>query len=168
MLAVFVPFVQAEEVSPQKVRALMTLQMQKFLAVGSPPRHIQNICYYEKQGVPIAESVGQIIEAYIKANAAKLALRVTRYDAIEGFDECDLLYIPTAEENNLDNILAATAGKPIVTMSAVKRFIYHGGMLGFVMDNQSRVKVEASTKNMKNNNVQIDPQLLEIMLHVEN
>lgn len=145
----------------------MLIQMQKFLTIGDSGQPVQNFCYYEESNTPAAESVGQIVAAASKASPDKIKLNVKHFEAINNFSGCDLLYIPDAAENNLSNILSVTAGMPIVTVSTVKRFIYRGGMIGFVLDNQNRIKIEANTRNMTAGNVQIDPQLLEIMLHVE-
>ena len=162
------PVANTEEVSAQKVKALMILQMHKFLAIGNPARPVQSFCYYEEDLIPAAESVGQIIAAAVKANPEKIKLRVKRHEATNSFADCDLLYIPDTAENNLSNVLSATAGLPIITISATKRFIYRGGMIGFVVDNQNHIKIEANIRNMTDHKVQIDPQLLEIMVHVEN
>lgn len=153
-------------ISPEKVRASFILQMQKFVSVGEPPHPLRSICYFEKPGVPQDESVGQLIAKHVQDHPNDRLPAVKRFEAIRDFSGCDLLYIPSEEEANVDNILATAGNAPMLTVSASKRFIYRGGMIGFTMDNDNRVRMETSLKNVKAKGVRIDAQLLEIMQHV--
>lgn len=155
-------------VTVEKVRASFLLQMQKFVLLGGEERRIKQICYYEKPGVPPEESVGQILAKYLSDNPGKLALTVRHFSAIRDFSGCDLVYIPASEEGNVDNILAALGAGETLTMSPAKRFIHRGGMIGFVLDNQNRVKMEANLKNIREKQIRVDAQLLEIMQQVVN
>lgn len=153
-------------VTPEKVRASFILQMQKFVTIGTSAQKPQKICFYEKPGIPMEESTGQLLQAYAKTHPAA-GISVKKYEAIRDFSDCDIFYIPASEETNVDNILAAIGSAPTLTISTTKRFIYRGGMIGFVLDNENRVKMEANLKNIRQKSVTIDAQLLEIMQHVE-
>lgn len=155
-------------VTVEKVRASFLLQMQKFVLLGAEEQKIGQICYYEKPGVTPEESVGQILTKYLSDNPGKFSLTVKHFSAIRDFSGCDLVYIPSSEEGNVDNILSALDGNPTLTASPAKRFIHRGGMIGFVLDNQNRVKMEANLKNIREKQIRIDAQLLEIMQHVVN
>jgi hypothetical protein len=48
----------------------------------------------------------------------------------------------------------------------VSRFIMRGGMIGFLIDDQNRVKMEANIANMKKHGVDMNAQVLEIMQRV--
>lgn len=158
-------------ISPYQVKALMVLKMQKYFSVTNAEKSVPDkkiICYYEEDAVAPVESVGQAMQQFVSNASSSQNITIKRYEAIEGFEGCNFLYIPSSAENKVTNILSSTDGIPVVTISSVKRFIYRGGMIGMVTDSQNRIKVEANLKNLQANNVTIDPQLLEIMAHVEN
>lgn len=157
-----------QEISPEMVRASFILQLQKFVKFGTPPHNLKKICYYEKTDVPLDESVGQLIARHVSKHPGDNYLpSVQKFEAIGSFSGCDILFIPASEEKNIDNILTALGSASTLTISPAKRFIYRGGMIGFLLDNENHVEMEANTKNIKEKNIWIDPSLLEIMRHVE-
>lgn len=156
--------VHAGTPSAELVKATYILQMQKFVTVdGHPPG---KVCYYERQGVPLEESVGQLIEKYVAEHTGDHMPAVKHLDAVRDFKGCDIFYIPEDEEGNIDNILAALGAADTLTISASKRFILRGGMIGFVIDENNRIRMEANLKNLKGKNLRIDASLLEIMMKV--
>ncbi len=155
------------DITPEKVKASFILQMPKFVSVGEPPRKVKQICYYEKPGVSIEESTGQLLAQYVNSHPNS-GLSVKRYEAVRDFAGCDLFFIPSHEEANLDNILTVLGTSSTLTISAAKRFIYRGGMIGFVMDDENHIRMEANLKNIRGKNILIDAQLLEIMQQVIN
>ncbi|MGO9108336.1 MAG: YfiR family protein [Thermoguttaceae bacterium] len=157
-----------QEVTPEEIRASYIVKIRPFVTLGNPPRIIRTICYYEKPGVAWNESVGQIIAKYVEKNPDRHgnALSVQWVKAMRDFSGCDVLYIPADEEANLNGILAALGSSSTLTFSAVPQFIYKGGMIGFVVDDTNRIRMEANTKNSQARDVHIDAQILEIMLQV--
>lgn len=156
------------DINPETIKATYILQMQKFVTFGESRRIMQRICYYERHGVPLDESVGQQIEKYVNAHPGDHLPAVRKLEAIRDMSGCDVFYIPAEEESDIDNILNALGSTETLTISGAKHFTIRGGMIGFVMDDESRVKMEANQTNAKARNVHIDVQLLEIMLHVIN
>jgi hypothetical protein len=158
-------------VSAQKVKAVMLLKMQKYFSAERgvwKEKSGKVVCYYEEDDVPASESVGQIMDGFVRTSPSLKNITLRRYDAIADFSGCNILYIPVQAENKLSNLLGALNQTPVLTISSIKRFIYRGGMLGMVMDNENQVKVEANVKNMREAGISIDPQLLEIMINVVN
>ena len=158
----------AEEVSPEAVKALYILKLRQFVFIGDPPHMPQTICYYEKPGVDLSESVGQFLAKYNIENPDHSGhpLSVKWFKAIRDFSGCDILYIPGTEEASVPSILTALNTSPIFTISAVPQFIYKGGMVGFLMDDTNHVKMEANDKTMKEKKIRMDAQILEIMQRV--
>lgn len=154
------------DTSPEAIKAVYILQMQKFVVVGSASRTPNLICYYERPGVPPEESVGQQIERYVHAHAAESPLVVKRFEAVHNFSGCDILFVPAAEESYLNNILAALGNSSTLTVSEVERFILRGGMVGFVEDESHRIRMETNLTNAKAKDVHIDASLLEVMQRV--
>lgn len=165
-LVVPASMVLGAEISPETIKASYIIQMQKFVTFGDPPHNLQKICYYETHGVPLNESVGQQIEKYVKAHPGDRLPATKRFEAIRDLSGCDIFYIPAENEADIDNILTALGSAETLTISGAQRFILRGGMVGFVMDEDNRVKMEANLNNVKAKHIHIDAQLLEIMLHV--
>ncbi len=151
--------------SPEQVRAAFLLNMRRYVSVGSPPRGARQFCYYEKRDTPFDESVGQMLESYLAEEFKGQLPPVRRYQAIRDLKGCDVFFIPAGEDAEVDNILAALGNEPTVTVSSAKRFIYRGGMIGFVME-EGRVAMEGDLTNIGKRDVHVDPQLLEVMVRV--
>ncbi len=150
----------SQEVTAEKVRAQYILKLKSFIRVGGRP--VKKICYYEKAGVPEDESTGQLAAKYAKG------VTVKSYRSIGDFSGCDIFYIPASEDANISEILANLSNSETLTISAAKRFIYRGGMIGFVIDDQDRVKMEVNLKNAKQKNISIRAEVLELMINVVN
>lgn len=151
--------------SPEQVRAAFLLNMRSYVSVGSPPRNARQFCYYEKRDTPFEESAGQMLGSYVAEQMPGRLPPVRRYQAIRDLKGCDVFFIPAGEDAEVDNILAALGTEPTVTVSSAKRFIYRGGMIGFVME-EGRVAMEGDLTNMSKRDVRVDPQLLEVMVRV--
>lgn len=156
--------------TPEAIRAQYVVKTRHFVKVGNPLRDVQTICHYEKTGIPPEESVGQLVEKLLReeTGSGSAMPSVKTFHAIRDLKGCDIFFIPADEEANIDNILTALGASETLTISAAKRFIYRGGMIGFVMDENNRVKMEANLKNIQKNNVKVSPDVLEIMTRVIN
>ncbi len=168
VLAVMLPLATAAQtITPEEIRAQYIIKIRPFVQLGNPPHSIREICYYEKPGVPENESVGQLIAKYLRDHATK-DISVKWFKAIRDFSGCDILFIPESEDSNIDNIISALDASEILTISSAKKFIYRGGMIGFVLDDENRVKMEANLKNTKAKNVKLRAEILELMPNVIN
>mgnify|MGYP000287612974 CR=1 FL=1 len=159
--------VSADMKSPEQVRAAYLLNMYRFVKVGNPPTAARQFCYYEKAGIPFDESVGQMLEKYVAESPTIKGQipPVKRYQAIRDLKGCDIFFIPADEDASVDNILAALGSSSTLTVSSAKRFIYRGGMIGFIMG-EGKVGMEGDMDNMDKKQVNVDAQLLEIMVTV--
>ena len=155
------------ERSAEQVRAGYLLNMYQFVKVGSPPHAATQYCYYEKEGVPFDESVGQMLAKYV-AESKVLNGRlppVKRYQAIRDLKGCDIFFIPASEDASVDSIIAALGKESTLTVSPIKRFIYRGGMIGFVTQ-EGKVMMEGDMDNMDKRDVNVNAQVLELMVQV--
>ncbi len=157
--------VQSAEITPEEVKAKYLLYLPKYVKRTTDSAPLNNICYYEKVGIPESESVGQILSKMVKGNTGSSQIKVRWLKDAGNFDGCDILFIPSSEESNIDDIIAKTHSLPILTVSGAKRFIYRGGMIGFVLEDD-KVKLEGNIKNMAANDIEADAQLLNIMKNV--
>lgn len=176
-LCAFIPllFVPASvgssaEVSPEAIKASYILKLRQFVKVENSSRHINSICYYEKAGVPYSESVGQIMAKYVQENVdpSGKGMDIKWIKAIRNLSTagCDVFYIPASEDSVVDNIISSLGDSSTMTVSAADRFIQRGGMLGFLVDAEGRVKMSANLENIRKKGVWIDAGILEIMEQV--
>ena len=73
-------------------------------------------------------------------------LRVRRFEPTEGFEglrECQILYVHSSASSDLNEILEAIAGLPILTVGETKDFIDRGGMARFLIE-KGRIRFELS------------------------
>jgi hypothetical protein len=168
VLVALLPLVAASQtISPEEIRAQYIIKMRPFVQLGHPPRSIREICYYEEPGVPEDKSVGQLVAKSLRVHRTK-EMSVKWLKAIHEFVGCDILFIPESEDDSIDNIIAALGDSEILTISSAKQFIHRGGMIGFIFDDENRVKMEANLKNAKAKNVKLGAEILEVMPHVIN
>jgi hypothetical protein len=151
--------------SPEQVKAGYLIKIRAYAQVGNPPHVVKQICYYEEAGVPENESVGQILAKYLQQKNIQ-DISVKQYKAIQNFSGCDMLYIPATAAASIEDMLSKVDSLPILTISSAERFIFHGGMIGFVMDDANHVRMEGNLLNMKKNDISIDAGLLAIMQQV--
>lgn len=158
----------ADAMSPEAVKAAYILKMQAFVRLGDPPQKVQKICYFEKAGVPADQSVGQIMAQYIKDHPKENPFNasVVWMKAIRDLKTCDFFYIPMEEDSSVENIIKELGNNPTLTFSSAKRFILRGGMIGFYLDENNRVVMEGNLINMRDQKVNVDAQILEIMKDV--
>ena len=69
-----------------------------------------------------------------------------------------MLFIGKAGESSLHDILSATDGKPIVTVSDIDNFAQRGGMFG-LYNKDGNLAVELNLKRAKSNNVNLNSVL---------
>jgi hypothetical protein len=151
--------------TPEEVIALYIIKMHAFIKIGTPANKIQSLCYYERPDIPLQESVGQLLAQKYPTTDSN-AFRVKRLKAISRFTGCDAVFIPRAEEANWDSMVAAIGSSPILTLSDMPQFVLRGGMIGFIQNSESRIKMQANIKNLRAHRVQVNPQVLELMQDV--
>lgn len=108
-------------------------------------------------------STGAIFKA---ASTDKLKLSLVQEKRAENIAQhCHVVFIAKSEEDNLSTVLAALKGHPVLTVSDMNDFVDHGGMIGFVT-NEQKVKLEINAKAATSAGLRIDAQLLEVALKV--
>jgi hypothetical protein len=77
------------------------------------------------------------------------------------YASCQMLFISESEVNRIKSILAATDGKPILTVSDSPEFVQAGGMIGLkVVGNRVRFDINALTAKVAG--LQLSAQLLRL------
>ena len=63
-------------------------------------------------------------------NARELVVR--RFSRIENVVNCNILFVASSEENNLERILSALRGMPVLTIGEMTQFAERGGMINLI------------------------------------
>jgi hypothetical protein len=160
----------AADVTSEAVEALYIRKLRTFIKVENGSRPPSLICYYEKAGIPVNESVGQLLAKHVKENtvSGNQAVAVKWIKAIRNLSSmgCDIFYIPASADSDIDNIITSLEASSTLTVSSADRFILRGGMIGFVVDSSNRVKMTANIENIKKRGIWVDSQALELMQQV--
>jgi len=78
---------------------------------------------------------------------------------------CDVLFIGAAAKDRLDSLIAATAGKPVLTVSDIPGFLDRGGMIQFlVIDN--RVRFSVDLRPIERSGISVSSELLKVAVSV--
>ncbi len=78
-----------------------------------------------------------------------------------GLRGCQMIFVNSAEEHRLGDILAAVQGRPVLVVGETDGFASAGGMLGFAV-HQSHMGVEVNSGAARAARLKISSQLLNI------
>lgn len=95
-------------------------------------------------------------------------LEIRRYrDATEDLHllDCHVLFIARSEQTNLEDILAAVKGVPVLTVSDAEGFVDTGGMIGLVLKDR-RVRWEINREVLEDTGLAASAQLLRNAVRV--
>lgn len=78
---------------------------------------------------------------------------------------CSILFIDSSERDRASDLLAAAAGKPILTVSDVPNFLDRGGMIEFVLV-ANRVRFSVNMTAAAHSNLSLSSELLKVAVSV--
>jgi hypothetical protein len=93
------------------------------------------------------------------------ALAVRAIERTEDAAGCDILFIDISARDRLDGLVAATAGKPILTVSDIPGFLDRGGMIQFVLKD-SRVRFSVDLRPVARSGISLSSELLKVAVTV--
>jgi hypothetical protein len=84
-----------------------------------------------------------------------------------GGDEagCAILFVDVSAKEHLDSLLAATVGKPVLTVSDAPGFLDHGGMIQFLVVS-NRVRFSVDLRSVDRSGVSLSSELLKVAVSV--
>lgn len=88
-------------------------------------------------------------------------LEVRRFRSVADLTPCQILFIGTVHGEGMEQVLAALAGRPILTVSDERRFAPRGGMIGFVVD-RSRIRFQVNLEAAQAARLTISSKLLRV------
>ena len=96
-------------------------------------------------------------------NSRPLAVRAVQTPEDEA--GCDIVFIEDAAKDHLDDLLAATEGKAVLTVSDVPGFLDRGGMIQFLMIDK-RVRFSVDLRPAVHSGIGLSSELLKVAVNV--
>jgi len=87
--------------------------------------------------------------------------RVKVYPTPEHIDHCEILFLPRSEARQTQAAIAAVGGKPILTVSELEHFSSDGGMIEFVLIDDT-VKFDINLGAVERSGLKIGSELLRV------
>ena len=78
---------------------------------------------------------------------------------------CNIVFIGVAARDRLDSLLAATTGKPILTVSDIPGFLDRGGMIQFLVI-ANRVRFSVDLRPVARSGLSLNSELLKVAVSV--
>lgn len=88
-------------------------------------------------------------------------LSIKKIKNISQASKCHMLYVSDSEEDKLDEIISLTRKNGILTVSDLKNFAENGGVINFVMENQT-VKLKINVTEAERSKLKISSKLLSL------
>ena len=89
-------------------------------------------------------------------------VRIARFARVEEVKGCQVLFINPAEAAELPAILAALAGRSILTVGETENFACHGGMIGLVRRADSSIALRINVDAVATANLKLSSKLLRL------
>jgi YfiR/HmsC-like len=144
------------------VQAVYLFDFTKFVRWPAASEHETiSICIAGQQ--VFADSLTRIV-AGERIDSHTLSVRLVQQAQDE--TACDILFIGSAAEGRLDSLLAATNGKPILTVSDVPGFLDRGGMIQFLIVG-NRVRFSVDLRPVARSGISVSSELLKVAVAVK-
>ena len=111
---------------------------------------------------PFADTVARLI-AGERIESRPLAIRTIQSPADE--TGCAILFIDASAKDRIGDLLAATAGKPVLTVSDAPGFLDRGGMIQFLVVG-NRVRFSVDLRPAERSGVSLSSELLKVAVSV--
>jgi len=107
---------------------------------------------------PFGGSLEEIVRGQ-KANNHPLV--VQRFRQIEEIRPCHILFVSRSEAGRLNQIVAISRNRNILTVSDIEGFAQHGGMIALVTEN-NRIRFKINLAAVKAENLTVSSKLLRV------
>lgn len=105
---------------------------------------------------------GQSLEDVVKGESVGSRGLVIRRPASPGaFEGCHVLFVAASERERTSEVLAAVAGRPVLTVADSDGFLRAGGMINFVLD-EGRVRFRINEAPAERAHLTISSKLLRL------
>ena len=94
------------------------------------------------------------------------ALNIRAIDRPEDEQGCSILFFDKSSRERLDRLLAAAAGKPMLTVSDIPSFLDQGGMIQFVLIG-NRIRFSVDLRPVSRSGISLSSELLKVAAAVK-
>ncbi|MCD6034559.1 MAG: hypothetical protein K0R63_300 [Rickettsiales bacterium] len=153
----------SQEFSENEVKAVFFYKIAKFIRWETQGKLV--LCSMGESNKDPTTTVGKYLEDLAKGNQEKY--RVLRNVSVNDVKSCHMLFLANGAKANLEDILAVSQQRSIVTVSDIEGFLRRGGMFQFSIKSGNKVSVELNYTNARASNININSALLEMIKVVE-
>jgi uncharacterized protein DUF4154 len=147
--------------SQTDVQAIYLYNFAKFVRwPAGRPGPALNICIAGQQ--VYAETLDKVVAGEQIGGRALAVRTLGRTEEAAG---CDILFIDVSARDRVDGLVAATASKPVLTVSDVPGFLDRGGMIEFVLKD-SRVRFSVDLRPVARSGISLSSELLKVAVTV--
>jgi hypothetical protein len=108
------------------------------------------------------DSFGHLLEETVHGETLRgRAIQIQRYRNPDSIGHCHLLFIVRSETARMEAILAAVAGKSIVTVGETDAFLDRGGMIALTAE-RNRVRLHINPSLLQAANLDVSSKLLRV------
>jgi hypothetical protein len=152
---------QAPRPSQDDVQAAYLYNFAKFVRwPAGTARPTLDICV-AGQSLYVEALTGIVAGEHIDARS--LAVRAVQRP--EDTANCDILFIGASAKERLDSLLAATASRPVLTVSDIPGFLDRGGMIQFLVQG-NRVRFSVDLRPVAHSGLSLSSELLKVAVTV--
>jgi hypothetical protein len=113
-------------------------------------------------GVLGRDPFGDVLDkAVLEKMVAGRTLTIRRFDSLKALEPCEILFISSSETPRLPEILARFEGSAVLTVGEGDRFARHGGMIGFLVED-NRVRLEVNRSAVEKAGLRVSSKLLAV------
>ncbi len=156
-----VPWAQAQKPSRDDVQAAYLYNFGKFVRwPEGAGRGSMVVCVAGDDS--FGRTIGKLVEGE-QIDGRPLTERTL--DRPDGVGACSILFVGATRGNEAESFLAATEGKPILTVGDAPDFIAHGGMIQFVQV-EDHVRFSVNLEACNRHSVALSSELLKVAVTV--
>jgi hypothetical protein len=93
------------------------------------------------------------------------AVHVRVVESREALSTCSMLFVETAQSQHVASYVAATSGKPVLTVSDAPDFLDRGGIIQFILDGD-HVRFAVNLTAASRNGLALSSELLKVAVRV--
>lgn len=113
-------------------------------------------------GEPFHQAVARLVDGE-RIDGRVVQVRVV--ESREALSACSILFVETAQTQRVASYVAATAGKPVLTVSDAPDFLDRGGIIQFVLDGD-HVRFAVNLTAASKNGLALSSELLKVAVRV--
>jgi hypothetical protein len=108
---------------------------------------------------PFGTALGEVVRGQSIQGRGILVRSVAR---VEEALRCDLVFVSSSERDNLQQIVTALRGVPVLTVSDIDQFAEQGGMIGLVTTEDNHIRFNINKAAIERPGLRASSQLLHL------